>query len=189
MKKWLAIIALSLMCQAQASNISKEELTSGRWLCFGDYSNLHIITVDDYEYHADGSSQSRGAVIASFDDANTILSYAVEKTGRWTLKDDVLNEVVRTHSVKRAHPNRTNELIKRNAEVAMLDRAIYTILTQDGKTDADNTISLKIIRINNNQFNVQNLAPDGSPTRMIGQCQRAPEDAEENSKQPENVSH
>ena len=30
MKKWLAIIALSLMYQAQASNISKEELTSGR---------------------------------------------------------------------------------------------------------------------------------------------------------------
>ncbi|ULJ60269.1 hypothetical protein [Wielerella bovis] len=174
MKKWLIISTILLTGQIYAAPLSAEELTRGKWLCMADYPNINVSTMDEYEYRADGSSKSIGAVVTNMPDV--LFAYRVERTGRWTLKGDVLTEVVHNDSVTRRHPDETLTLINTNPTAADWDNSFYTILSENADTDIGNTISLKINKIDDDTFAVRQLDTDGSELDMQGKCIRLKEE-------------
>ncbi|MCG7658040.1 hypothetical protein [Wielerella bovis] len=172
MKKWFIISTILLTGQIYAAPLSAEELTRGKWVCRADYPNMHITTLDLYEYHADGSSKSTGSLV--IDILDTLFTYRIETTGRWTLKDDVLTEVVHKE-VTRKYSDKALTLIDINSAVADLENSFYDILSKNADTDAGNTISLKIKKIDDDTFAVQQLNTDGSELDMEGKCWRPEE--------------
>lgn len=163
-KKYIALLALVFVLPVQAADIQAKDLV-GNWLCRANYPSIEMTTIDTYQYFLDGTSKSRGVIVNSLG-----LSYIVDKIGQWALDNGTLTEIVHTEKVERSHTEKAQAVLKRNAKFAQLEEELFKTFSENGKTDADNTIKLNIAwEAEPNRFTVRNDEMD-----VAGKCIRIP---------------
>lgn len=169
MKKYvLMMLLLSVSAGIQAADLKRDDVV-GKWLCATQYDSVKAITLDKYEFLADGSSKSEGSVIVPLGE-EIGLNFHVKKSGKWSFNQGVLSEVANTESVKKAHNTATEALLKKEKALAELERGLYDTLSQQPANEAERTIPLKWTRDKNDPKKV--LVEQMDETNGKGFCYR-----------------
>lgn len=143
MKKY-CVMALLFAAHANAADLTRDDVV-GKWICATRYEAIGTMTMDAYEYLADGNSKSKGMVLTPLSD-QMALHFTVEKSGKWSFDKGILSETTNTEKVSREHNEATMAELKKSKELAELEHSFYQTLSENPENETERTIQLQWTR-------------------------------------------
>ncbi|MDO4433205.1 MAG: hypothetical protein Q4B82_01310 [Alysiella sp.] len=162
MTKYLTVVA-ALLCVSQlhAADLTRDDVV-GKWLCPTKYESVYTLTLDAYEYFADGKSKSSG-IVRTFTGTDAVLTFAVQSSGTWSFDKGILTETRITQSVEPRHNEKTQAVLAQSKELAQFADDWQKALSDNSGSEAERTVKLQWTRdeVDSNKIFVRQIDGTG----------------------------
>lgn len=143
-KTALFLMVFSMSASIQAADLQRNDVV-GKWMCATHYDSIGVLTLDQYEFLADGNSKSEGNVLMPFDE-KIGFNFHTQTSGKWSFDKNILTEIHTAKNVEKAHNEDTQATLKKEKAFAELEHRLHETLTEQPENEADRTIKLKWTR-------------------------------------------